>query len=586
MAIPQEFIAQLRDASNITDVIGGYVQLKRSGRMWKGLCPFHSEKTPSFTVFPDTASYYCFGCQKGGDVITFVRNIERLDYVEAVKFLAKKAGLDMPEDGAFDGLAQAKRRMREANREAARFFHRQLYTPAGAQALGYLRSRGLTDETIVHFGLGWSPDSWDALSKHLTKLGFRSDEIISANLGMQNRFGGLTDRFRNRIMFPVIDLQGSVIAFGGRTMEKDHGGRKYLNTSDTLIYKKTHNLYGMNWAKNTSGDTIVVTEGFMDVIAMWQAGIDNAVASQGTAFTAEQARLVARYAKRVVLAQDGDEAGQNAIRRSIPVIKATGVDVRVLAIPESLDPDEYIKKYGVDRFRRLLDECASDIDYTIERVRTRHNLASEDGKLQFLKEICPVLAELSTLEREVYAGRIASDLGIDKAAILSQIEAGQRRKRFEEKRTELRSLEQGITGRGDEVNPERQTHIRAAKAEEALIALLFSNPDMAAKCTEKLPPEKMVTSFNRRLYSALLSQIADFQQPSLSLMSEKFSPAEMGAASRILNSSPGLQNDISEADGYISIILEEGSRPDSAKLADASAEELKSYLESLKKKKK
>ncbi len=586
MAIPQEFIAQLRDVSNITEVVGSYVQLKRSGRMWKGLCPFHSEKTPSFTVFPDTASYYCFGCQSGGDVITFIRNIERLDYVEAVKLLAGRAGLDMPEDGAFDGLAEAKRRMREANREAARFFHRQLYTPAGAEALGYLRSRGLTDETIVHFGLGWSPDSWDALSKHLQKAGFRQEEIISANLGMQNRFGSLTDRFRNRVMFPIIDLQGSVIAFGGRTMEKEHGGKKYLNTSDTLIYKKTHNLYAMNWAKNAKSDTLVVTEGFMDVIAMWQAGIDNVVASQGTAFTAEQARLVSRYAKRVVLAQDGDEAGQNAIRRSIPVIKATGVDVRVLAIPENLDPDEYIRKYGVDRMRKILDECASDIDYTIDRVRSRHNLASDDGKLQFLREVCPVLAELSPLEREVYAGRIAADLNIDKAAILSQMDAGQRRRRLEESRAQLKTMEQSISGRGDEVNPERQQHIRAARAEEGLICLLFCHPDAAQSISQKLPPEKMVTSFNRVLYSALLEQIAGGQVPSLSLLSEKLSPAEMSAAARILNSSPGLQNDTAEAEGYISIILEEGQRPDSAALAEASNEDIKSYLETLKKKKK
>lgn len=586
MAIPQEFIAQLRDVSNITDIVGSYVQLKRSGRMWKGLCPFHSEKTPSFTVFPDTASYYCFGCQSGGDVITFIRNIERLDYVEAVKFLAAKAGLDMPEDGAYDGLAEAKRRMREANREAARFFHRQLYTPAGAQALGYLRSRGLTDETIVHFGLGWSPDSWDALSKRLLDCGFRSDEIISANLGMQNRFGGLTDRFRNRVMFPIIDLQGSVIAFGGRTMEKEHGGKKYLNTSDTLVYKKTNNLYGMNWAKSSKSDTLVVTEGFMDVIAMWQAGIDNVVASQGTAFTAEQARLVARYAKRVILAQDGDEAGQNAIRRSISVIKATGVDVRVLAIPENLDPDEYIKKYGVDRMRKMLDECASDIDYTIERIRSRHNLASDDGKLQFLKEICPVLAELSALEREVYAGRIAGDLGIDKAAILSQIDAGQRRRHYEESRAALQTLEQGISGRGDDVNPERQKHIRAARAEEALIALIFSHPDTAAAISEKLPPEKLITSFNRMLYSELLGQIAAQQTPSLSLLGEKLSSAEMGAAARIMNASPALHNDTSEADSYISIIIEEGSRPDSSAIAETSAEDLKNYLETLRKKKK
>ncbi|MBQ9993825.1 MAG: DNA primase, partial [Clostridia bacterium] len=237
MPIPQEFIAELRDRSDITDVVASYVQLKRSGRMMKGLCPFHSEKTPSFTVFPDTASFYCFGCQAGGDVITFIRNIERLDYVEAVKFLAKRAGMDMPEDGAVDGLSNAKRRMREINREAARFFYRRLYTPEGREALDYLHSRELTDETITHFGLGWSPDSWDSLSKHLLSCGYRADEIIAANLGMNNRFGSLTDRFRNRVMFPIIDLQGSVIAFGCRTMEKDHGGKKYLNTSDTLVYK-------------------------------------------------------------------------------------------------------------------------------------------------------------------------------------------------------------------------------------------------------------------------------------------------------------------------------------------------------------
>lgn len=585
MAIPQEFIAQLRDRCDIADIIGGYVQLKRSGRMWKGLCPFHSEKTPSFTVFPDTSSYYCFGCQSGGDVITFIRNIERLDYVEAVKFLAAKEGMDMPEDGAFDGLAESKRRMREANREAARFFYKQLYSPAGAQALGYLRGRQLTDETITHFGLGWSPDSWDALSKHLLGCGFRKEEIIAANLGMENRFGGLTDRFRNRVMFPVIDLQGSVIAFGGRTMEKDHGGKKYINTSDTLVYKKTNNIYAMNWAKNTKSDTIVVTEGFMDVITMWQAGIDNAVAAQGTAFTAEQARLVARYAKRVVLAQDGDAAGQNAIKRSIPVIKATGVDVRVLSIPENLDPDEYIKKYGVDRMKKLIDECASDIDYTIDRVRVKHNLASDDGRLQFLKEICPVLAELSPLEREVYAGRIAGDIGIEKSAILSQVDAGQRRKRIEESRAELKTLEQGITGRNDAVNPERQAHIRAARAEEALICLIFQHPDSAGKISEKLPPEKMVTSFNRRLYSMLLELTGEGNMPSVALLGQKLSPEEMGAASRILNTTQSAGSDVSDADGLISVILEEASRPDEDMIAGASKEELKKYLEALRKKK-
>ncbi|MBQ9993607.1 MAG: toprim domain-containing protein, partial [Clostridia bacterium] len=429
-------------------------------------------------------------------------------------------------------------------------------------------------------------DSWDSLSKHLLSCGYRADEIIAANLGMNNRFGSLTDRFRNRVMFPIIDLQGSVIAFGGRTMEKDHGGKKYLNTSDTLVYKKTNNLYGLNWAKNTKGDTIVVTEGFMDVIAMWQAGIENVVASQGTAFTSEQARLISRYAKRVVLAQDGDEAGQNAIRRSIPTLRATGIDVRVLAIPDNLDPDEYIKKYGVDRMRSLLDGCESDIDYTIGRIRSKYNLASDDGRLQFLREVCPALSELSAIEREVYAGRIAADLGIDKGAILSQIDSGRKRRQMEESRTQLKTMEAGISGREDKTNPERREHIKAARAEESLLVMLYRSPDMAAKVREKLPPEKMVTSFNKRLYSTLLAQIDDGQQPSLTMMSQSLTPAEMGAAARIFNSMPAVRLDPAEADGYIDVIIEEGGRPSSDSIADASAEDLKKYLETLRKKKK
>lgn len=583
MAIPSEFLDRLRDASDISDIIGSYVPLKRSGGRLVGLCPFHSEKTPSFTVFPDTSSYYCFGCQAGGDVITFIRGVERLDYVEAVKYLAAKAGLEVPENGVSDGLSQSRRRIKEMNREAARFFHRQLYSKGGTEALGYLKGRGLADETITHFGLGFSPDSWDSLSIYLSGLGFRADEIISANLGLNNRFDKLTDRFRNRIMFPIIDLQGSVIAFGGRTMEKDHKGKKYLNTSDTLVYKKTNNLYALNWAKNAADDTIVVTEGFMDVIAMWQAGFANVVASQGTAFTEEQARLLSRYAKRIVLAQDGDEAGQTAIRRSIPVLKATGADVRVMIIPESLDPDEYIQKYGAHRMKKLLDGSESELEFRLGKVRGRFDVTTDDGRVKYLSEACMLLAELSPLEREVYSRRIAEDIGVDKTAIETQIEANVRKRRSRESREQVKTLAENLNARGKKANPERTANPRAARAEEALLLILFRHPDKAGYIMEKLPPEKMITSFNRRLYETLLTQCKQKNELSLIALSQSFTPEEMGEAARILNSSPGLVNDPGDADKCIAIILEEGGKPSGETLLSAGPEELQKYLDSLKK---
>lgn len=585
MAIPQDFIIQLRERCNIADLIGSYVPLKRAGRYYKGLCPFHSEKTPSFTVFPDTASYYCFGCQAGGDAISFIRAVERLDYVEAIKFLAAKEGLTVPEDGVNDGLGEAKRRMKEANREAARFFHAQLFSPAGKEALAYLRSRGLRDDTIRHFGLGWSPDSWDALSKHLKAKGFKDEELCSANLSMTNRFGGLTDRFRNRVMFPIIDLQGSVIAFGGRTMEKEHQGKKYLNTSDTLVYKKTNNLYAMNFAKNSAGDTLIVTEGFMDVIALWQEGFDNVVASQGTAFTAEQARLISRYAKKVVLSQDGDAAGQNAIRRSIPVLKSTGVEVRVLVIPENLDPDEYIKKYGAESLRSLLGEAANDIEYTLIRTRSQFDISTDDGRMRYLKEACAVLAGLSPIEQDIYISRLSRELEVDQAAIRSEIARENRFRHRTEKREELKQMEANLSGRADKQNPQRQERPKAAKAEERIISMLFASPDILPKLREKLPPEKMVTEFNRRLYQLAIKLCDEGIEPSMSLLAQDLTPEEMGALSRILNAEPTQRQDPGELDALCAIVLQEGERP-SGDMTEISKEDINDYIKSLAKRKK
>ena len=594
MAIPREFIDRLSQSVDIVELIGGYVTLKRAGSQYKGLCPFHSEKTPSFTVYPDSRSYYCFGCQSGGDAITFVRNIERLDYVEAVKKLATIAGMEVPEDGAFDGMTQVRRRIREANREAARFFYRQLYAPAGKDALGYFRSRGLDDKAITHFGLGWAPDGWTAMTDHLRGLGFREDELIRANLSRRSRNGGIIDVFRNRVMFPIIDLQGSVIAFGGRTMEKDHGGRKYINTGETEVYTKGHNLYGLNWAKNARSDTIVVTEGYMDVIAMWQAGFENVVASQGTAFTEEQARLLSRYAQRVILSQDGDRAGQEAIRKSIPVLRAVINDVRVLNIPENLDPDEYIKKYGPERMKRLIEGSRSELEYRLDQIRSNYDVLSDDGKVKYLREVCQVLAGLSPLERDVYAARIASDLGTDKSAIIAQIAAGSKRRRAQEQRQQLRELQESISTRKEKVNPVRRDKPRGTMAEETLIYILYHNPEKAGLIRDKMPPEKMLSDFCRRLYAALLDIIQTGEAPSIAQFGQMsgpdalvLTPEEMGQAARIINAVGVTGGSGSEADidRCVRIIEEESSRPAGDAASTATAEDLQAYLQSLNRRK-
>ncbi len=594
MAIPREFIDRLSQSVDIVGLISGYVTLKRSGSQYKGLCPFHSEKTPSFTVYPDSRSYYCFGCQSGGDAITFVRNIERLDYVEAVKKLANMSGMEVPEDGAFDGMTQVRRRIREANREAARFFYRQLYTPAGKDALGYFRGRGLDDKAITHFGLGWAPDSWTAMTDHLRGLGFREDELIRANLSRRSRNGGIIDVFRNRVMFPIIDLQGSVIAFGGRTMEKNHEGRKYINTGETEVYTKGHNLYGLNWAKNARSDTIVVTEGYMDVIAMWQAGFENVVASQGTAFTEEQARLLSRYARRVILSQDGDRAGQEAIRKSIPVLRAVINDVRVLNIPENLDPDEYIKKYGPERMKRLIEGSRSELEYRLDQIRSNYDVLSDDGKVKYLHEVCQVLAGLSPLERDVYAARIASDLGTDKSAIIAQIAAGSKRRRAQEQREQLRELQESISTRKEKVNPVRRDKPRGTMAEETLIYILYHNPEKAGMIREKMPPEKMLSDFCRGLYTSLLDIIQTGEPPSIAHFGQMngpgslvLTPEEMGQAARIINAvgvtgGSGSEEDINRC---VRIIEEEASRPAGESAGAATAEDLQAYLQSLNRRK-
>ncbi len=389
--IPDSFIERLKDASDIEQVISSYVSLKRRGGRLMGLCPFHAEKTPSFTVFLDEPHYYCFGCGSGGDVITFIRNIEHLEYIEALRLLAERAGLTLPEDDFDDKSARQKVRVLEINRETARFFHSQLVSDKDRRALNYLTGRGLLVKTIKHFGLGYSPPGSDTLRKHLSEKGFSWEDMAAAGVVKRRDDGRFYDMFRGRVMFPIMDLRGNVVGFGGRAM--DGGGPKYINSSDSPVFKKSRNLFALNFAKASKSDTLVLGEGYMDVIAMHQAGFTNAVATLGTSLTEEQSRLISQYAKRVIVAYDSDGAGQAAAKRAINLFAQLDVSVGVAELKGAKDPDEYIKTYGAAKFKLVLDSGKGALDFEITRLKQNRDLAQPEDAVAFLKDFCTLMAD-------------------------------------------------------------------------------------------------------------------------------------------------------------------------------------------------
>ena len=366
MAIPASYIQELVARNDIYDTISRYVSLQRAGRLYKGLCPFHSERSPSFMVYPETQSYYCFGCGAGGDVIKFTMEMNSLSYIEAVRYLAQRCGMPMPDED--DGQAKLKSRILQMNKLAARFFYDTLNSDAGRNARKYLRDRQLSDKTIVNFGLGYTPAEWQGLTNYLRSKGFTDEEMTRGYLAARNKNGNLYDIFRDRVMFPIIDLRGNVIAFGGRRMG-DEGGPKYLNSGDTPVFKKSNGLFALNLAKKSGKDTFILAEGYMDVIAMHQAGFDNAVATLGTALTSQQAKLIGDYAKKVIISYDSDEAGQKATRRAMEIFEKEEVTVQVLQMDGAKDPDEYIKKYGAQRFEMLLEGANSALDFQLLKLK-------------------------------------------------------------------------------------------------------------------------------------------------------------------------------------------------------------------------
>lgn len=558
MPLPDSFIQELLSRSDIESIVSSYVSVKRRGRNLVGLCPFHGEKTPSFTVYPETSSFYCFGCGAGGDVITFIKRIENLDYLDAVRFLADRAGMKMPESNGNDATSRLRLRILEANREAARQFHAWLYAPVGRAALDYYHSRGYTDATIRHFGLGYAPDSFQALRDALRKKGFKDEELTAAFLEKRSSRspGQLFDIFRNRVIIPIIDIRGNVIAFGGRVL--DDSKPKYLNTSDTLAFKKTNNLFALNFAKSAGGRQLILCEGYMDVIALHQAGFTNAVAALGTSFTADHARLIARYADEVVLIFDADSAGQKGTQRAIGLLRTTGVDIRVVTIPDGKDPDEFIKKNGAERFRLLLERAANDVEYRLIELGRRHLLGTTDGQVAYLREAAALLAGLSNpIEQDVYAGKLAAQLSVSKDAILQQVRYLAEKQRKQQKERRLSQIVRNTENTIRKVNPEADKFVRAVSAEEALLGLLLLHPDYILPITEGLPPEQMATTFNRQL----LQKLADRQKAGLSVelpfLSADYSEEEMAYISRMVRDARERGGSLEEANHYAEIIREE-----------------------------
>ncbi len=589
MPLPDSFLQELKLRSDIADVVSSYVTLRRSGRNLVGLCPFHGEKTPSFNVYPDNGSFYCFGCHVGGDVISFVRKIEKLDYLEAVRFLADRAGLQMPESRADDGMAAQRRRMLELNRETARYYHAVLNSDVGREGMEYLRGRALTLKTIRHFGLGFAPPGRFALVNHLRDKGFTEEEAIRANVAFRGRNGGAVDRFFNRVMFPIIDLRGNVIAFGGRVL--GDGKPKYLNTSDTLVFHKSGSLFALNFAKNEQAGRLILAEGYMDVISLHQAGFPTAVATLGTSLTDEQARLMARYAKEVVLCYDADEAGQNATARAIPMLRAAGLLVKVLAVPNGKDPDEFIRSYGDQgyaRFKSLLDSTGNDVEYRLQKLRQAHPLDEPAERVAFLTGAAELIAGLQNrIEQEVYAGRLAEETGVDRSAILRQADSIARKRRGEEKKKEFREFQRDAVGLRDRVNPDKSSNLRAAAAEEALLSAMLRYPELAQLAAGLLSPDDFVTAFNRRVFQTLTQKLAAGTELSLSAVSADLSEDELSSVARMMaryHDVPASERDVKE---YIQVLKsEQAALRVRQTAAESQPQELLSYLESLRNQKK
>lgn len=540
MKYPREWIDSVRERSDIVELIGSYVTLRRAGSNYTGLCPFHSERTPSFTVFPDTQSFFCFGCEAGGDAFTFVMRSENLEYPEAVEFLAKRAGIQIPETHEDSdqprGISRA--RAYELNRAAARFYRDCLFDPAiGEAGMNYLRdTRGLDTAVIRHFGLGYAPNEFGVLLPHLKSLGFTEEEMRQCFLCGRSQSGRYYDYFRGRVMFPVINTAGEVVAFSGRDVTGTSKA-KYLNSSDTPVFQKRRNLFALNFAKAHCASQMILCEGNMDVVSMHAAGFENAVASLGTALTDEQARIMARYTKQVIIAYDGDSAGQRAAGRAMDIFARVGLDVRVLRITDAKDPDEYIRKFGTDAFARLLKGSSTGFSYRLDGVLNRYNIKEPEDRIKAAAELCGMVARVwSSAEREVYLQAVSERLGLPIDSLRRDVERAQARIQRDRHQSEARAARMSALALDDRVNPEAAGNIRAAAAEDTVLGLMLLYEEHRRAVREgavSLTADDFVTAFNRRVFEAIMELENSDGGFTTAVLGEKFDPDEMGRLAKL-----------------------------------------------------
>ena len=582
--IPHEYIEELTRRTDIVELVGSYVQLKRKGRLYGGLCPFHSEKSPSFYVYPDTQSFYCFGCGAGGDAITFAKKINSIDYPEAVKLLAARAG--MPEPQEDDKTGRLRSRVLSMNKEAARFFHACLNSTVeeARQARAYWRRRGLDDKTIVRFGLGYAPNDGQALYQYLRDKGYNQQELDASGLFKRSQSGRIYCLFWKRVMTPIFDLRGNIIAFGGRVL--DDSKPKYVNSPETLVYHKSDTVFALQIAKRSASRRFVLCEGYMDVISMQQAGIDTAVCACGTALTPDQVRLISEYADEVILSYDSDEAGQKATLRSLELFRNSPVKVGVLQIPGAKDPDEYIKKYGAERFKALLDGVGNALDFRLGRLRSQYDLSQDAQRLEYVKQAVDLLAERSSpTEQEVYAGRLAEETNISKAAIMTQLETAVKKvgskRRYEKKKAALQSGEMNQIKVPYTVGGSQALGI--VSAQQRLLAAILREPQYLDLVKDQLTAEQFIQPQQKELYQAMVDCRQQGVDISLATLRAFVSEEALNELSHLA----AQYSDVNCTPDDIRLYLDRIARgmPVASKAASMTNEELSSYFQSMREKK-
>ena len=521
MAFPASFIDEVVARNPIEDVVGQHVNLKRSGANMFGLCPFHGEKTASFSVAPDKGIYYCFGCHKGGGVINFQMEIEGLSYPDAVRALAQRVGMQVPEDEQYQSRYRQQERLWALHKEAARFFHSQLYAPNGKAALEYALGRGMPKSTLTTFGIGYAPDSWDSMVKAMRAKGYTDQELKDSGLvTVSQKNGNLFDRFRDRLMFPIIDVRGNVIGFGGRIMKKDDKAAKYLNSPETLIFNKRKNLFALNLAKKSKLGYLILVEGYMDAIALHQYGFDCAVASLGTALTEDGAALLSRYTDQVVLIYDGDTAGQRATQRAIPILEKAGLQVKVLQMRDAKDPDEYLKKFGADRFKLLLEESANRVEYQLNAIRKKYDLREDDQRIKYVHESADLICTLgSAVQREVYSGRVAEVGKISVDAMKIEVDKAYKRRIYREKKKQEQINLAPAKALQPKARSIRYDNVKSAMAEEEVIATVLREPALLDQ-TGGLQEKEFSSPLLGKVYGQLALRHSQGMEVSTAVLSE------------------------------------------------------------------